>query len=171
MKAFEYARKYAAPGVKLFYNDYNTFQPAKTQSIYDLVSYLKGKGLVDGIGMQSYMDLQYPGINSGVDNVRNAITKFAELGCEIQMTELTIRSNDKTEESFQLQAERYKELFSLYMELDTAGGGPANITNVTFFGLMDEYLMYDNNTEYHRLFDGKLQPKPAFYSVLSTSPS
>ncbi len=36
-------------------------------------------------------------------------------------------------------------------ELDTASGGPANITN---------------DTTTSRLFDGKLQPKPAFYSVL-----
>jgi endo-1,4-beta-xylanase len=166
-KAFEYARKYAASDVKLIYNDYNTFQPDKTQSIYDLVSLLKEKGLVDGIGMQSYMDLAYPGIQSGTHNVKKAIEKFAELGLEIQMTELTMRSRDKTEQSFKLQAERYKELFTLYTELDTAGGGPANITNVTFFGLMDEYLFYPDNTEYHRIFDGKLQPKPAFFSILS----
>lgn len=168
-KTFEYARKYAAADVKLIYNDYNTFQPDKTQSIFDLVSHLKDKDLVDGIGMQSYMDLDYPGIHTGVHNVKKAIEKFAELGLEIQMTELTMRSRDKTEQSFQLQAERYKELFTLYTELDTAGGGPANITNVTFFGLMDEYLFYPDNTEYHRIFDGKLQPKPAFYSILSVT--
>ncbi|MHB8128321.1 MAG: endo-1,4-beta-xylanase [Mobilitalea sp.] len=165
-KAFEYARKYAAPEVKLFYNDYNTFQRAKTQSIYDLVSYLKEKGLIDGIGMQGYMDLSYPGIFSGDDSFKAALEKFAKLGLEIHITELTIRSDDKTEKSFEKQGERYLALFQLLSTMDTAGGGPANITNVTFFALMDEYLFYNNNTEYHRLFDKELQPKPAFYGVL-----
>ncbi|MBH1940173.1 endo-1,4-beta-xylanase [Mobilitalea sibirica] len=169
VKAFEYARKYADPKVKLFYNDYNSFQEAKTQSIYDLVFDLKQKGLVDGLGMQGYMDLVYPEINSGVDNVRSALSKFSDLGLEIHITELTIRSQDKSSQSFRIQADRYEELFKMLIEMDTDGGGPANITNVTFFAIMDEYLFYrnNNNPEYHRLFDGQLQPKPAFYSVLS----
>lgn len=169
-KAFVFARKYADPYVKLFYNDYNTFQPAKTQSIYDLVFDLKQKGLVDGLGMQGYMDLSYPGIDSGNDNIRTALSKFADLGLEIHITELTIRSQDQTEQSFEIQADRYEELFTTLTEMDKEGGGPANITNVTFFALMDDYLFYKNsnsNPEYHRLFDGNLQPKPAFYSVLS----
>src|SRR5690606_18171617 len=31
----------------------------------------------------------------------------------------------------------------------------------------DEYLFYTDDKQYSRLFDGKLQPKPAFYSILS----
>lgn len=166
-KAFEYARKYAAPQVKLFYNDYCTFQPARTESIYKLASYLQQKGLIDGIGMQGYIDLYYPGISTGSDNIRNALMKFSRLNLEIHITELTISSKDKSDTSFQLQANRYKELFSLLKEMDTASGGPANITNVTFFGIMDEYLFYNDNTDYSRLFNKSLQPKPAFYSILS----
>ncbi|SFP94538.1 endo-1,4-beta-xylanase [Caldicoprobacter faecalis] len=166
-KAFEYARKYAAPGVKLFYNDYNTFQPKKTESIIKLVSYLKEKGLIDGIGMQGYMNLTYPGIVNGPDSFKTALSKFAELELEIHITELTISSDDKSEQSMKKQAERYKEVFTVLKGMDTASGGNANITSVTVFGLMDEYLFYSNDKTYSRLFDGKLQPKPAFYSVLS----
>jgi endo-1,4-beta-xylanase len=165
-KAFEYARKYADPEVKLFYNDYNTFQPTKTQAIYKLASHLKDKGLIDGIGMQGYMDLSYPGISGGRDSFKAAIEKFAELGLEIHITELSIRTNGSSEELFRKQADRYEEVFRVLTELDTASGGPANITSVTVFGLMDNYLFYTNDTTTTRLFDGKLQPKPAFYSVL-----
>ncbi|MFC5464515.1 endo-1,4-beta-xylanase [Lederbergia graminis] len=166
-KSFQYARKYADEDVKLFYNDYNTFQPKKTDSIYGLVASLKEKGLIDGIGMQSYMGLSYPAITSGYDNVKAALEKFGELGLELHLTELTISSDDKDEASMQRQADRYKELFEVLMSLHVKNGGPANITSVTVFGVMDEYLFYTDDKQYSRLFDGKLQPKPAFYSILS----
>lgn len=166
-KGFEFARKYADPDVKLFYNDYNTFQPQKTSKIYDLVSGLKEKGLIDGIGMQGHMNLSYPGIKFGNHNWRAAIEKFAELGLEIHVTELTINSENNDAASMERQANRYKDLFELFVELDTASGGPANITSVTVFGLMDEYLFYPNDKQYSRLFDGKLQPKLSFQSIMS----
>lgn len=166
-KAFEYARKYADSDVKLFYNDYNTFQPMKTLKIYELVSYLKEKGLIDGIGMQGYMDLTYPGIAGGNDSFMTALSKFAQLGLEIQITELTINSPDKSEASMEKQAKRYETLFRLLVGMDTESGRNANITCVTVFGLMDEYMFYPNDTTYARLFDKNLQPKPAFYSILS----
>src|SRR5690606_9775537 len=78
-----------------------------------------------------------------------------------------ISSDDKDEASMQRQADRYKELFEVLMSLHVKNGGPANITSVTVFGVMDEYLFYTDDKQYSRLFDGKLQPKPAFYSILS----
>ncbi len=167
-KAFEYARKYAAPEVKLFYNDYNTFQPAKTKAICRLVTALQEKDLIDGIGMQGYMSLSYPAMIGSTESVAAALQEFGKLGLEIQLTELTISSEDKAEASMEKQAKRYESLFSILKLYDTDNGGSVNITSVTVFGLMDEYLFYSNNKEYSRLFDGQLQPKPAFYSILST---
>ena len=166
-KSFEYARKYADSSVKLFYNDYNTFQTLKTMKICELVSYLKEKGLIDGIGMQGYMSLTYPGIAGGDDSFMTALSKFAELDLEIHITELSISSPDKSEESMKKQAKRYETLFQILKGMDTASGKNANITSVTVFGLMDDYLFYTNDTTNTRLFDGRLQPKPAFYSILS----
>ena len=51
---------------------------------------------------------------------------------------------------------------------DTQGGGNANITCVSFFGVMDGYTLYGNDTTNSRLFDKDLQPKPVFYSVSDT---
>lgn len=168
-KAFEYARKYAAKEVKLYYNDYNTSMPAKNEKICALLTDLKKKGLVDGIGMQGYMDTSYPGIYAGTDNVLAEIKKYAEIGLEIQYTELTLKEKENTPEEEKKQAERYGKLFTLLLQLDDSNGGPANIVNVTMFGIMDEYLFYDpsNDKEHSRIFNGKLQPKPAFYSILS----
>lgn len=166
-KSFEYARKYADSDVKLFYNDYNTFQSMKTSKIYALASYLKEKGLIDGIGMQGYMNLTYPGIAGGNDSFMTALSKFAELDLEIHITELSISAPDKDEESMEKQAQRYENLFQILIGLDTASGRNANITSVTVFGLMDDYLFYTNDETNSRLFDGNLQPKPSFYSIMS----
>lgn len=166
-KSFEYARKYADKDVKLFYNDYNTFQTVKTSKIFALASYLKEKGLIDGIGMQGYMNLSYPGIAGGNDSFMTALSKFADLDLEIHLTELSISAPDKSEESMEKQAQRYESLFQILVGLDTASGKNANITSVTVFGLMDDYLFYTNDETTSRLFDGKLQPKPSFYSILS----
>ncbi len=165
VKAFEYARKYAAPDVKLFYNDYNTFMSEKTDAICKLASYLKERGLIDGIGMQGYMDLSFPNIY-GSSSFATALTRFGKLGLEVQITELSISCPDNSAESYEKQAKRYRSVFSALIANDTDHGGEVNITSVTFFGLMDQYMFYAGNTDYARLFDKDLQPKPAFYSIL-----
>ena len=53
----------------------------------------------------------------------------------------------------------------MLLKADTAGGGPANITNVTFFGLKDHYR--DGDKTNSRLFDKDYQPKPAYDAVVS----
>ncbi|NLJ74754.1 MAG: hypothetical protein GX331_07160 [Firmicutes bacterium] len=161
-KSFEYARRYAVPEVKLFYNDYNTFQPARREAIYRLASHLKDKGLIDGIGMQSYIGLDYPGLDSGTDNYKAALTRFGELGLEIHITELSIDAGGSSDILFEKQAARYGDVFRILTEVDDR---IANITSVTVFGLMDNYILYDNDTQTNRLFDGNLKPKPAFYQV------
>lgn len=168
-KTFEFARKYADPDVKLFYNDYNTFVTNKNIAIYNLAEYLQQKGLIDGIGMQSYYDLTNPKFITGKDCVYDAILRFAKLGLEIHLTELSLKCDTIDEANYEKQAERYKQLFTMLLSVDSDNGGPANITNVTFFGLMDQYMFYENNTESTRLFDGKLQPKPCYYSIVEAA--
>lgn len=158
-KAFTYAREYADEDVKLFYNDYNTFQIPKMNAIYVLCSSLKEKGLIDGIGMQGYWGLSYPSIST----IESAIKKYAELGLEIHITELSIGVDEENEEQFAKQAKMYGSVFVMLHNLDTAAGGPANITNVTLFGLVDHYREGDNTNS--RIFDKNYEPKPAFEKI------
>lgn len=162
--AFTYARKYAADGVALFYNDYNAYDPKKADNIYKLCEYLNSKGLIDGIGMQGYWGISYPGLGT----IADAINKYAQLGLEIQITELSINADSTTEAGYESQGVRYASVMRLLQSLDTAGGGKANITAVTFFGLMDGFMLYTNDTNTSRLFDSGLQPKPAFKYILET---
>ncbi len=160
--AFTYARKYAAEDVKLFYNDYNTYQLPKTEAIYALCESLKEKGLIDGIGMQGYWGIGYP---SNKD-IETAIRKFAELDLEIQITELSIGVDEENEANFIKQGVKYAQVFKMLHDLDTAAGGPANITNVTLFGLVDHYR--EGDTTNTRIFDKDYQPKPAYNKIKET---
>lgn len=162
--AFTYARKYAASDVKLFYNDYSTTGRTKRECIYNLCKDLNEKGLIDGIGMQGYWDLAYPSLTE----IKDAITRFAELGLEIQLTEWSIGVPTEDEANFQAQAERYASIFRLLQKLDTQGGGPANITCVSFFGVQDHYIRSNGDKTNSRLFDRDFNPKPVYYSVADT---
>jgi endo-1,4-beta-xylanase len=157
--AFTYARKYADSDVKLFYNDYNTYQPVKTKAIYDLCASLKEKGLIDGIGMQGYWGLDYPSDQM----IETAIRKFAELDLEIHVTELSIGVDEETSEQFDKQGKRYGEIFKLLKSLDSDNNGPAKITSVTLFGLIDHYR--EGDTTNTRIFYSDFKPKPAFYDI------
>lgn len=159
-QAFRSARKYAAEDVKLFYNDFNTFYTAKNNCIYKLCEYLAAEGLIDGIGMQGY----WTGVSAS--NVERAIKNFAKLGLEIQITELTVDAEDLSEAQLKKQANSYGNFFYTLSYLDTQGGGPANITSVTLFGLQDGFVMYggsDKTTS--RIFDTNFKKKLAFERI------
>ena len=66
---------------------------------------------------------------------------------------------------FEKQADKYEEIFNLLCNMDTQGGGPANITNVTVFGLVDHYR--DGDTTNSRLFNKDYSPKPAFEKIVN----
>ena len=159
-KAFTYARKYADPAQNLFYNDFNCYE--KEESICKMIEGLQEKGLIDGIGMQSHVLLGYPSIQ----NYENAIRIFADMGLEIQITELDVRQSDNSIEGQRELAVRYKEIFRTLKRLDDEG--IANITNVTLWGLDDSrtWLNNDGNIHYPLLFDEKLNPKPAFFGAI-----
>ena len=162
-KAFEYARKYSYDTAPLFYNDYNTYQLTKRTAIFNMVSMLKGKGLIDGIGMQSHIDMGYPTLS----DYEAAVRKFAELGLEINITELDMHNNQNTAAALEQQAIRYGDLFEILTRLKVQG--IANITNVTFWGILDSDSWLTNHrgeTSYPLLFDKYAEPKAAFYKLI-----
>lgn len=162
--AFISARKYAAPGVALFYNDYGTTDKSKRECIYKLCKSLKEEGLIDGIGMQAYWDNRNPTLKT----IADTINYYAELGLEIQLTEWSMNADAYNERGLETQAERYASIFRLLQKLDTQGGGKANITCVSTFGVMDGYPLYSNDKTSSRFFDKDLNPKPVFHSVKET---
>lgn len=184
--AFLYARKYVEPGVSLVYNDYNTFEPTKRAEILNLVHYVnQDEKLLDAVGMQCPILPRWPEI-SGSDEINReedacveyAIEDFAKEDLEIMITELCVRTDGgNSEEEMRTQAARYKEMYELFVKMDTDNGGKANITSVTMFGISDSYRLYSDNSwspgdesRYAWLFDKNCKAKLAFkcvYNVLA----
>ena len=164
LKAFEFARKYAAPGVSLFYNDYETARPWKRDLIIQkILKPLMAEGLVDGMGMQSHLTMDHPDLA----DYRQALEMYGALGLQIQITELDIHNADPSPASMHRLALRYQELFRILAQAKKTG--KADITAVTFWNLLDENSWlsgFRRETSYPLLFHGKCEPKEAYYSVL-----
>lgn len=79
----------ADPEALLFYNDYNLeFTGPKSNAAYAFVQELVADGVpIDGVGFQGHLDTQY-----GYPDLRNNLQRFADLGLEVALTEVDIRT-------------------------------------------------------------------------------
>ena len=162
--AFTFARKYAEEGTKLFLNDYNEYMAQKRDLLYAKVVELHDAGILDGVGMQSHWDMDFP----SVDLFETALEKYASIdGIEIQLTEIDMHNNDDSEEGLKKQAERYKEFFDVITKMKREG--TANITSVTCWGLKDGESWLSGmkgETSYPLLFTDDMEKKPCYDSIL-----
>lgn len=167
IKAFEYARKYADKNVKLFYNDYNTFEEEKRDLILEKVlKPLIDKGLVDGMGMQSHLVLG----EHDLGLYSKALDIYGKTGLEIQITELDIHIADNSEQAMDNLADMYHELFKILVA--AKDDNRANITSVTFWNLQDEdswLTSFRKETSYPLLFHKEGEYKKAYFSVIETA--
>jgi len=152
--AFEFARKYAPEGCKLYYNDFNEYMPGKTDAIVKMVTELKEKGLIDGIGMQSHLDVNFPSISA----YKKALAKFAETGLDIQVTELDATTSDTSEAGFEKQAQYYSDIMDACVEYADS------ISAVVFWGTTDDKSWRASKSPL--LFNEDYSAKPAFYSIV-----
>ena len=74
-------------------------------------------------------------------------------------------TGERDEKSLKRQADRYQEMFELLKKMDTASGGPCNITSVTVFGICDDYPLYDDLVQCLYLWNKNAKPKESFYRV------
>ncbi|MDE6774879.1 MAG: endo-1,4-beta-xylanase [Ruminococcus sp.] len=159
--AFEFARKYAPEGCKLYYNDYNEYMDGKLNAIVKMAESLREKGIIDGIGMQSHLDARqsldaaFPSVNA----YNKSLDKYSALGLDIQVTELDATTPENpTESDFKVQADYYKGIWdSIYAHKD-------NISAVIIWGITDDASWRAN--KYPLLFDAEYKAKPAFYSII-----
>lgn len=188
-EAFRAARQ-ADPTVKLFYNDYYNYHPARRQGIYDMLQGLLEAGVpVDGVGLQCHLNLE-PGTDPSeqsyhqtVENLETAIDMYASLGLEVQVTELDVsvylRDVTYTPDMFytpasfsaaiqEQQAERYREFFDMFRRKSDV------LTSVTLWGIADDNTWlseFDSGRQdFPLLFNTQQQPKPAFWAVVDFCP-
>jgi endo-1,4-beta-xylanase len=171
-KAFHWAHE-ADPDAKLYYNDYNIEQGAmenkgKHASSMILLKRLIAEGApINGVGIQGHWHL-----DTNIGDIEKAITDYASLGLKVAITELDVtatgsnsgafgvRTGARTipKENYLKQAEVYKQLFEIFKRHTDV------IDRVTFWGISDTRSWRRGQDAL--LFDGKLQPKPAFNAVI-----
>ncbi len=159
--AFEYARKYAPEGCKLYYNDFNEYMPDKTAAIVNMANELKAEGLIDGIGMQSHLDSRtgsdaFPSVSA----YKKALAAFAETGLDIQITELdaTIARDQPTEANLAGQAQYYSDIMDAILEYEEY------ISSVVVWGTTDDKSW--RAWGYPLLFDAEYKAKESFYAIV-----
>ncbi len=136
----------------LCYNDYNTdaWNTAKTQAVYNMVADFVSRGVpIDCVGFQAHF-------NSGnpvPENYHITLQNFADLGVEVQLTELDIAGSGAS------QAEQYAGVTLACLAVPQC-------TGITVWGVTDKYSWRAEDTPL--LFDGNYNPKQAYYAVLET---
>ena len=155
INAFTYARKYAPKGCKLFINDFNEYMTAKTNDIYNMALKLKQKGIIDGIGMQSHVGVNFPSFS----DYKKALEKFLSTGLEVHISELDIAyENNPT-----AQATYFKNVFQLAVDK----AGPGKVTCLTVWGTNDGNSWISDKKAL--LFSAGYNPKQAYYSVMEVA--
>ncbi len=173
--AFKWAHE-VDPAAQLYYNDYNIEQGAvenkgKHASSMLLLKRLIAEGApINGVGIQGHWHL-----DTNLADVEKAIENYASLGLRVSITELDVTATGDNSgamgvnqgdkkipaENYQKQAEVYKKLFEIFMRHSDV------IDRVTFWGLSDTKSWRRGQDAL--LFDGELNPKQAYKSVIETS--
>lgn len=186
-KSFQLAAA-ADPKVDLYYNDYSMTNPAKREGVIRMVKKIQEKGIkIDGIGMQGHWQLDSPTI----EEIEKSILAYSNLGVKVAITELDVsvlpspwnqqgaEVNQQFENNAKMNpypktlpdsiqtklAQRYASIFKLFLKHKD------KISRVTFWGVNDSQSWLNDwpikgRTNYPLLFDTKMQPKKAYYSVL-----
>ncbi|OKI18504.1 endo-1,4-beta-xylanase [Saccharothrix sp. CB00851] len=148
--AFRAARA-ADPGAKLCYNDYNTddWTHAKTQAVYRMVQDFKQRGVpIDCVGLQSHFNSQSP----VPSNYQTTLQNFANLGVDVQITELDIEGSGTA------QAQNYDRVVRACLAV-------TRCTGITVWGIRDTDSWRASGTPL--LFDGSGNKKAAYTSTLN----
>lgn len=168
--------------IKLFYNDYNAFYEEKRDAICNLVESINSfaldadgnpKKLCDGVGMQGYIGgygKQSGCMNkSNISMIKKAVEKYADLGVEVQLTEMSVRNYSKAEADIQKHADYYEELMRTLVEINSGDEKP--ITCIAVWGLTDMAYIdessysYKMGGPYSGLFTPGYEVKDAFHQV------
>lgn len=161
-KAFEYARKYAPAGTRLFVNDYNLeSNEAKLNALIDLVKYIEDNGQpVDGIGTQMHISADTTAAFKA--NIDKMFQTLANTGKLIRVTELDVRLGTATPSAEQLetQALTYQYITESYINHIPE----SQRSGITIWGLTDsaeehEYWLPDESPN---LFDKDFNRKHAY---------
>jgi GH35 family endo-1,4-beta-xylanase len=162
VKAFEYARKYAPEGSKLFVNEYGLeSSPNKLAALLGFIDYIDQNGqTVDGIGTQMHVSTSIT--RAEVDAMFKTL---AATGKYVRVTELDVQMGTTTPSTEELaaQAETYQMIIESYKE----NVPEAQQSGITIWSLTDnarehEYWLPDDQPN---IFDANYGRKHAYKGV------
>lgn len=161
--AFRFARE-ADPEVLLFYNEVGLERAGpKSNFTYELMRALLERGVpIDGIGFQSHVSIhRYPSL----DNLRENIRRFAELGLRVNVSELDART-------LLMPGDRDARWFAQRIAFQQVVGAcvaEPGCEGVTLWGFTDRYSWINDEGEPDDplVFDRDYAEKPAYDGVLA----
>ena len=181
INAFKYANKYAPDDLELYYNDYNECDAKKRAGIITLLEAVKaaegpkGAGTrITAMGMQGHYSMEGPSYTE----VEASAKAYGKVVGNVQITEWDLRATDGYDgspEAMEKEYEEQRKVYNLmYYGLQSAQNSGVNITGITFWGTIDtlSWLQFRSNVgggsqkeqkQCPLLFDGKYEPKPAFW--------
>lgn len=173
-KAFEYAHE-ADPNAILRYNDYGLENPVKRHKLIVLIKSLLAQHVpVMAIGSQTHVSVSEPSFKTE----DQTLTDLQQLGLPIYISELDVNSAERgqhtsganiannaattqgglVKDASQRLTKEYATLFKVFLKHQKY------VKMVTFWGVNDAVSWRANG--HPLLFNGKDQPKPAFYAVI-----
>lgn len=163
VKAFEYARKYAAADVKLYVNDYNLeTNPSKLAALIDFVNYIEDNGqTVDGIGTQMHVTAS----SITREQIDAMFKTMAATGKLVRVTELDVALGTSSPSAEQLatQANVYQMIFESYK----ANVPESQQSGITIWTLSDNAAEHEYwlPNDAPNLFDANYERKHAYKGV------
>ncbi|HEY9636836.1 MAG TPA: endo-1,4-beta-xylanase [Coleofasciculaceae cyanobacterium] len=160
--AFRWAHE-ADPKARLFYSDYgNDEEGPKPDAMYNLVRAMLQRGVpISGVGLQTHRHLKEP---PSVERIAKNMKRHADLGIEVQFTELDVQIVEATgtwEERLAAQGRVYSDLLRVCLAAQ-------NCTAFMTWGFTDRYTWVNNLTgkvEAPLIFDTSYRPKPAYEAL------
>ena len=169
------AKELGEEKVLLVYNDFNMYKPGKVQAVVNMVNDFKAKGVrIDAIGMQAHWQSND---DPDIATIEAAFKAYAATGCKIIISEMDINTRNgfrnsgrglerddsvqgNADASADALAKRYKDVFDLFVKYHES------IYAVTLWGIGDSWSWLRGGQPL--IFDGNLDPKPCYYSVLES---
>jgi endo-1,4-beta-xylanase len=154
---YTWARR-ADPEARLFYNDARgEALGEKSDAVYHFLKTMKARGVpIDGVGVELHTEVDNP--PDSLEVVAN-FRRLADLGLEIQITEMDISIGDSvgTPARLEAQARIYQSMLGACLAVEAC-------TAFVMWGFTDRYYWhrpYYETTDAPLIFDREYRPKPA----------
>lgn len=161
---FQWAHE-ADPNARLFFNEFSAEGlSSKSDGLYAIVSSMVQRGIpITGIGLQMHKSLGNP---PNVQQVAKNIKRFADLGLEVQITEMDVKTGDgkgSLSQKMDQQAKMYGDILHICLSF-------SNCKTFMLWGFTDRYSWINSITgtqDGPLIFDISYQPKKSYDALAS----